>query len=494
MDQSLVQRLASSHAEPRFSMLETIREYAREQLSTSDDKATIEHRHSVYFLTLAERAKSLIDGPDQANWLARLAAEQDNMRAVFERAVENGNADTALRLGAALWRFWGQKGHLSEGRTALERALAISGNVDLSLRSAAIYYLGNLALDLTEFSAATDHYTESLSLSRRLKDQDRVASSLNGLGLVAWSIGDYQSAATHFTEALAIWSTIGDLPGVAIAEHNLGRLAGKEGKYELARSHYEKALALRRQLENADGVAYSLWALATVNLYEGDVTTAEALFRESMTIFKDVGDRQGEAYTLHGLARVSQRTRGDLETLRLFHDVLVLRQSLGERNGIIECIEEIAAVVAKRGNEERAARLLGAAASLRSAITLAPWVAERLEQEQTLAIARRALTNSAFTAAWTEGQILTLDKATAEALELTRDSAVVSRSATSFELTRREQEVLALLCQRLTDPEIAQQLFITTKTASNHVANILTKLGATNRRQAAALATQHGLV
>src|SRR5215212_3282281 len=114
MDQSLVQRLASSHAEPRFSMLETIREYAREQLSTSDDKATIEHRHSVYFLTLAERAKSLIDGPDQANWLARLAAEQDNMRAVFERAVENGNADTALRLGAALWRFWGQKGHLSE--------------------------------------------------------------------------------------------------------------------------------------------------------------------------------------------------------------------------------------------------------------------------------------------------------------------------------------------------------------------------------------------
>jgi predicted ATPase/DNA-binding NarL/FixJ family response regulator len=494
MDQSLAQRMASDTGEPRFTMLETIREYAREQLAASGDTAIIEQRHTHYFLVLAERAKEAIVGPDQAIWIARLDAEQDNMRAVLERALANGDADTALRLGVALWRFWGQRGHLSEGRTILERALAINGHVDLALLAAATHYLGNLALDLREFPEARDHFVESLALWRHLDDQDGMAYTLNGLGLVTLYTGDYLSAVEHFNEVLRIWSSIGDSPGVAIAQHNLGRVAAKEGKYELARSHHEQALALHRHLGNLDGVAYSLWAIATVTLYEGNAATAANLFRESIAIFKELGDRQGEAYVLHGLARVSQRIGGELETLQLFHDVLTLRHSLGERNDVIECIEEIAAVLAKRGQADQAVRLFGAAASLRASISLAPWVAERHDQEQALASARGSLTKKAFDEAWTAGQRLTLDQATAEALALTQDSAVSPLSAAPFDLTRREQEVLALLSQRLTDPEIAERLFITTKTASNHVSNILTKLGATNRREAAALAARHHLV
>jgi predicted ATPase/DNA-binding CsgD family transcriptional regulator len=494
MDQSLVHRMASDTGQPRFTMLETIREYSRVKLEVGGDTAIIEQRHTHYFLALAERAKELLVGPDQAIWIARLDAEQDNMRAVLERALANGDADTALRLGVALWRFWGQRGHLSEGRTILERALAINSHVDLALRAAATHYLGNLALDLREFPEARDHFVESLGLRRQLDDQDGMAYTLNGLGLVTLYTGDYPSAVEHFNEVLRIWSSIGDAPGVAIAQHNLGRVAAKEGKYELARSHHEQALALHRHLGNLDGVAYSLWAIATVALYEGNAVTAASLFQESIAIFKELGDRQGEAYVLHGLARVSRRTGGELETLRLYHDVLTLRRSLGERNDVIECIEEIAAILAKRGQADQAVRLFGAAASLRASISLAPWVAEQRDQEQALTIARGALSRKAFDEAWRAGQRLTLDQATAEALELTRDTAASRRFAAQFDLTRREREVLALVCERLTDPEIAERLYITPKTASNHVANILAKLGATNRREAAALAAAQHLV
>src|SRR5829696_6940962 len=492
IDQSLVQRMTSFTVEPRFTMLETIHEYARELLAASGDKAAIEHRHRLHFLTLAERANERINGPDQAIWLTRLDAEQDNLRAVLERAIETRDADTALRLGAALWRFWGQRGHLQEGKASLERALAIDGDVDFSVRAAAIHYLGNLALELNEFPAASRHFTESLALRRQLDDQELIAYSLNGLGLVSWYTGDVSSAAEHFNEVLTIWSATGDLPGVAIAQHNLGMLAAKEGKYALARSHHEQALALRRQLGNTDGVAYSLWALATVALLEGG--TAESLFRESLAIFTDLGDRQGEAQALHGLARVSQRTGGELETLRRFHEALALRQSLGERNWVIESIEGIAVVVAASGRVERAVRLLGAATTLRASISLVPWVAERLEVERTLALARSALSRSTFDESWRAGQRLTLEQATAEALELTQDPAMVAVPVTPYNLTRRERDVLALLCQRLTDPEIAAQLFISPRTASSHVANVLGKLGVANRRDAAEFAKSHGLV
>jgi predicted ATPase/class 3 adenylate cyclase len=427
VDKSLLRQIAGV-GEPRFSMLETIREYAAEMFSSASDRTTVEQHHSDHYLAFAEQAKGMIDGPGQASWLARLAAEQDNMRAVLERAIGNDDAKMALRLGMALWRFWGQRGHLSEGRSTLERALAIEGSVDPSLRAAAMHYLGNLALDLNDFQASGGHFTKSLSLRRRLGDQDAVAYSLNGLGLVAYYTGDYASASKYFNEVLAIWSAAADTPGVAIIHHNLGLLAAAEGTYELARSHHREALALRRQFGNVNGVAYSLWALGMVDLYDGQIGSAARLFDESLTIFKNLGDRQGEAYALHGLARVSQRQAEDLQTFQMFCEVLELRLSLGERNGIIEGIEEVATVVANQGQVEPATRLLGAAAAARAAISLAPRLADRLEVEQTLAIARAALSESAFAETWATGQCMTLDQAIIEALTLSKDTVAVASS------------------------------------------------------------------
>jgi DNA-binding CsgD family transcriptional regulator/Tfp pilus assembly protein PilF len=494
IDVSLVLRMHDAIGGARFTMLETIREYALEILALDGLIHDVEARHTWYYLTMAEQAKELIAGPDQVFWLSRLDAEQDNIRRVVDRAINSGDAPTALRLGAALWRYWGQRGQLSEGRSALERALVVDSDVEHSLRAAATYHLANLALDLMEYAAARNHLGASLALFRQLGDLDGIASSLNSLGLVAWCTGEYATALAHFIEAERIWKSINDLPGVAAAQHNLGWLAAKEGQYQQARKHHEEALRLRRVQKDNDAIAYSIWALGAIALYAGDVERAQTLCKESLALFTGLGDRQGEAYVLHELARAAQRTAPAVETLRRYHDLLVLRQDLGERNGVIESFEEIAGVLAGQRIMEPAARLLGAASAMRASFSLAPWVAERLAVEQTLVTLQRALPKDAFDAAWNTGQTWTFDRAMNEALTFTRVSLQQPPDATPFNLTRREQEILRLLNERRTDPEIAAQLFISTKTASNHVYNILSKLGAKNRREAAEFAKKHALI
>jgi predicted ATPase/DNA-binding CsgD family transcriptional regulator len=492
IDRSLVQRLQSIDREPRFGMLETIREFAREQLSARGEQAAIEHQWRLYFLTLAEQARAEIDGPEQAVWLTRLAADQDNLRAVIERAIATGDAETALRLGVALWRFWAQRGHLAEGRTAIERGLALGGDLGAAVRGDAVFYLGNLALDLNDLQVAHDYYTESLAIWQRTHDRDGVASALTGLGLVALDEGDYEHAARYFEQSRTIWANLEDASGVALAHYNIGRVEAATGHYEQARVHQEQALGVRRTLGDANGVAYVLWELGGIARLTRDLARAKSLFSESQTMFEELGDRQGEAFVLYGLAQVAAQTGGDLDALGLFRQALALRMLLGGSERAIQCIEGIAAVIAKRGNGESAARLLGATASLRRN-TVAPTIAEREENALTLAIARRTLTESAFVTALAAGKALSLEDATAEALRVTDASAAGAAVEAPFNLTRREREVLALVAQHLTDVEIAERLFLSPRTASNHVGSILSKLDTSSRREAAAMATRHGL-
>lgn len=494
VDANLVTRSPGSNDEPRFAMLETIREFGLEELSSSGELLSAHERHCAYYLRLTAQSREMIHGPDQASWLARLTLERDNVRIAIERAIEQGDPETALRLGISLWGFWAQRGHLAEGRTTLVRALNVGGCVNPRVRVRAIYCLGILALDLSNLSEARDYFTESLAIWRSLGDQDGVAAALNGFGLAALYMGENSQARKQFSEALEIWTGLKDESGIALAQYNLGRVSAAEGQYDVAGLHHQIALSIRRKLGDADGTAYSLWELANVARLQGDLTSAEARYRESVAIFRSIGDRQGEAHILLGMAKVAQLSGQDGEALTRFRDALMLNQSLSERSWMIVCTEGIAAVITRRGHVESAVRLLGAAAALRSAIQTARTLAERQEIEQTLAIARRTLTQSAYDEAWAAGQKLSLEEATAEALALTENPEVLPRPVSPFNLTRREQEVLALLCQHLTDPEIAERLFLSPRTASNHVANILGKLGAANRREAIALATRHGLV
>lgn len=494
LDRSLVHRVPGVNGAPRFAMLETVRAFAREQLALRGEREATEGRHRDYFIPLVAHARQMLGGPDHAAWLALLAAEHDNLRAVLDRALAESNPYTVLRLGALLWQFWAEQGHLTEGRTKLESALAMGGAVDRTVRADAIYILGNVALDFGDSGRAADYFREFLGVMEEIGDQDGVASGHNGLGLVDRDLGEYDRAREHFETALEMWSTLNDVPGIALSHHNLGTVATAEGKYERARSLHEDALSLHQRLGNVYGIAFSQWALATVEQLTGNPVRAKTLLEQSLGAFRELGDRQGEALVLDGLGRLTQQTGDDLEALRLLRDALVLHRSLGARRWMVDCIEGISAVLVRRGYLEQAVRMLGSVMPLRGTAVAVASVPERAAHEQTLALARRTLTDSEFDAAWKAGGALSLDQAAEEALRLTEETAVVTRPPAPFNLTRREQEVLKLLCQHLTDPEIAERLFLSPRTASNHVASIISKLGVANRREAIAFATQHGLV
>lgn len=182
IDKSLLRQTAHVDGEPRFTMLETIREYALERLAAGEEADEIQNVHAAYYLALAEEAEPELNGAEQRAWLERLEAEHANLRAALQRSLEREDRETALRLGGALWRFWLSQGHLNEGRRWLEEALAGGGGASASTRARALNGAGTLAHYQGDYGRAAELCGESLQLSRRLEDKRHIASALGRAG------------------------------------------------------------------------------------------------------------------------------------------------------------------------------------------------------------------------------------------------------------------------------------------------------------------------
>lgn len=490
VDDSLLVPRVDELGEPRYAMLETIRQYGLWQLQAAGERDGTYHALSRSLTDLAERARQELGGPQQKPWIDRLDTERANIRAICDWAIQANEPDIVLRLGAQLWRFWLQRSNLSEGRDLLQRALDTPGSRDDLLRADAVYNLGNLAFELHDYARACNAFTECLEIWESIDDRDGVASAHNGLGLLDREAGSYDAATARFHKAAEIWRDLADTPGVAITTANLGVVALSAGKLREAETFLTQDLAVRRDLEDIGGGAHTLLRLGQVACLEARQDDAQRLFRQSLEACVRVGNRRGETDVLYAMAQGALLAGEHHEALRLYHDALAQRHARAERDGIIECVEGIAAIAAIRGNAAAAVRLLTATAAYRASIGAVAPFAEQKQIDLAWAAVRERLDHAAITEAQRMGQALSLDDLAIEALRLLERPVEVTPSRMLEKLSAREQEVFSLLTQYLTDREIGERLFLSHRTVERHVGSILEKLGVKNRREAAALGAQ----
>ncbi len=457
VDQSLLRREERPGAEPRFAMLETVREFGLEMLAAGGDEAAVRAAHATFYLALAERVGPESLGPGQASALARLEADRGNLRAALVAFEDAGEAESCLRLAGALGPFWDIQGPLSEGRGWLARALVRADPAPTPARATALAWAGLLARAQGDQARAGALAEEGLSVARASGEPRAIADALHSLGQVAVSRGAFDRAAALYAEAIERYRGLGS--GLAaFALVNLGVATAQRGDAERARELLEAGLAEHRLWGNDWGAAFALRALGELSRVAGDVARAAERFGECVALWERVGFRRGLAYGLVGLAAVAAATE----------------------------------------RPERAARLLGAADALGEAFGLALWASEREGYDATLAEARARLGETAFAAAFAAGRAAPLDETTGAARDATPPQATQSVSAARAAaapggLTARELEVLRLLVEGRSDREIAAELSISPKTAGHHVEHILAKLGVGSRTSAAAHAIRRGL-
>jgi predicted ATPase/DNA-binding SARP family transcriptional activator len=381
----------------RYRLLEALREFASGQLSP-EERAALGRPHAVYFLALAEQAAPAVKGPERAQWLDRLEQEHDNLRAALDWSLgaspqERERCELGLRLAAALAGFWFTRGFIREGRERLTAALArmdrwpelmAPGSVpgaplvetDLDLWIKVLDGAGTLALAQNDFGTARALYEQRLALYERHDDPRGVLETLLHLGTVAGCEGSLAVARSFYEQSLALSRQLGDQTPMAQALSGLGGLAELEGDYPRAASYFEQGVPLAREVGAQSCLVWGLHAWGFVTWQQGDVDAGRALLEESLEMFREMGHR-------YGLARSLERLGGLALTLR---------------------------------QTERAARLYGAAASLREQIGSPLGPLGQAELDRDVAAIRTALGEPGFAHAWAEGRALTLEQALEYAL------------------------------------------------------------------------------
>jgi DNA-binding CsgD family transcriptional regulator len=467
VDQSLVRPTGQGEAQPGFAMLETIREFGLERLAASGEEAETRRRHAAWCLALAEELwPALQHRSDAAPAINRLSKEHDNLRAALAWLDSTGDGEALLRLTGAIFFFWYVHGHLREGLSWLERALMLGDEPPAAVRARALLGAGMLAHYAADDARAVPWLEQSLEHYRTLADPWGMAYALALLGIVAEDAGDYDRAAARFVESLVHARAADDPAEIGLVLFHLAVVAWGQGDRERAGELLSEALTLHRAAGDlAHGVAEALAFLGLLACEQGDLPRSVDLQRESLSLRLETGATEDLAVNLANAAMVAVATR----------------------------------------RPAAAARLFGAAVGHREAIGNPFKLPERAVYDRAIDAAR-SMVGDDFAAAWNAGRALSMAEATTEALALLDEIAgqvatgtppspqASTASPHPAGLTARELEVLRLLVDGRTDREIAATLFISPRTAQNHVANIFAKLDVSTRTAAVATALQTGLV
>ena len=377
--QSIVRQVDGPDGEPRLTMLATVREYGLELLEASGEAGVIRSRHVAYFVSLAEEAVQKLFGPEQIAWLRRLDVDHDNLRAVLtwsqagEIPVEIG-----LRLVGTLHAFWSKRGFLGESRGRVAALLAVPGAEAPTVgRARALWHAAWLAFHQADYAAGRSLAKESAQIHRRMND-------LRGVG-----------------RALVVQ---------ALAEANLDNTS-------TARSLLEESVAIARKEGNRFELAIALGNLGGVVQSEGDYEAAAALRGEAASIAREIGDRESLGTALAGLASLARLRGSHEESAALWKEDLVVSSEIGHRWITLRALAGLAGAACLAGDHGRAARIFGAVEAVREAAGTRELPGWRAINDRDVADARAAIGDKAFSAAWADGQGMSLEQAVAYALD-----------------------------------------------------------------------------
>ena len=331
VDASLVRRTTATR-DPRFDMLQTVREFGLERLDAEDDRPAILRRHACWFLDLAEEAERHFRGPGLESWLRSLEVEHDNLRAALRWALEEDEAEIGLCLAASLWRLWHVGGYLSEGRHWTTAVLALPSASQRTLaRARALTALGGLAYWQNDPPAVRSSYEEALAIARELGDRPMIAEATYNFAFSPGLEGDRESARASFLQSMEMFEELGDPRGEADSMWALSLIARLDGDLPRALRHAEGSVRRHRALGDGFGLVDSLHELGRAAFAMGDHETSRASFLESLEILGPIGYRTAIAIVLDNLAAQELSDGRPVRALRLRGSSEGLKESSGSR-------------------------------------------------------------------------------------------------------------------------------------------------------------------
>ena len=351
---------AQARHEPRFTMLEMIREYALEQLEKSGNAGQVRERHLEYYTALAQRADGHYYGTEQIEWLDRIEVERDNLRSALRWTLDSGRGVDALRLAVALWTFWYKRLYVHEGLQWLREALERADDATQELKAEGIFACAALMIVQDEYARARPYLEQAFRLYTLLNDKGSLGRCLNGLALAHLQLGNPVQAVHLMEQSIAIHEAAGEKIRLSLSHSNMSYVLMQSRKYEEAQTHSEVALALRREIGDLAGIESSLLILGGIAMHEGRYEEAIGLFEESMASSRRVGERRDLATALMGagLCRLNQGRYEEAESY--YRQSLLIYRSLGNEFGIARVMVGLAGIASAQGEHERAVRLCGA--------------------------------------------------------------------------------------------------------------------------------------
>jgi predicted ATPase/transcriptional regulator with XRE-family HTH domain len=393
----------------RYTMLETLREFALEQLGASDERDAAAREHAFFYVEFAERIEPELVGRDQARWMATCEVEHENVRAALRWLLDHDELQAAARLASALWRFWWTRGHLTDGRAWLDIILRSSSTLTPRQRARVLTGDGILARTQRSFERASQLLSEALGIWKHLNNVDGTALALVNLGIVAEQMLEYDLARARYTECLDYYRQSQDERGEAHVLNNLSVVAIDEGHFDEAAEFGLQSLEIFQRLRVDDrGLALVLRNLGWIATAQRNFQAGREWLESSLAIHRRLGDQEGIGQALNNLAWLTYTAAtGDDAEYRLAYaiagDALGQLYELADYAGMAESIEFLSGCAGKLGEPRAAARGFGAAEALRASVGIAHFPSMLGTYRTMVAEARQQLDQASWSEAWSEG-------------------------------------------------------------------------------------------